>query len=405
MLSTFRQRRILAAAALIDSLGDGLFLAGSALFFTRGLGLPVTQVGLGLSIAGVIGLTLGAEIGRLADRLGPRDVFVVMMLVQTVAVASYVFVTGLLGLVLTSAVAAVCRQGAQASRGALIAQLAGEEAPALRAYLHAVINVGIAGGAALAGFAVAKDTHAAYLALMLADAATFAVAGLTALLLPRVAIIERPPGAGKGRALTDRRFMVLTLLNGVISLQFIVSGFLLPLWVVFHTEAPRWLASPLLLLNTAVVVLLQVRVSGRHKGLGRAAAAYRLAGLLLLASSLFFATATYGRSAFVAAAVLTTAMIVHSAAELLTVAGAIGLSYGLAPAHAVGEYQGVWNLGFGASLAVGPGLLTVVCLQGGPVGWAVLGTVMALIGWLIRILTLRAARVLDATRANSPVEV
>jgi hypothetical protein len=30
---------------------------------------------------------------------------------------------------------------------------------------------------------------------------------------------------------------------------------------------------------------------------------------------------------------------------------------------------------------------------------------MALIGWLIRILTLRAARVLDATRANSPVEV
>lgn len=36
----------LVASPLVNSGGDGLYNAGSALFFTRGLGLPVARVGL-----------------------------------------------------------------------------------------------------------------------------------------------------------------------------------------------------------------------------------------------------------------------------------------------------------------------------------------------------------------------
>jgi hypothetical protein len=386
-----RSRRILASVALVDSLGDGLYLAGSALFFTRGLGLPVGEVGLGLTIAGLIGLAVGAEIGRLADVSAPREVFITLMVAQTVAVASYTLVTGLLTLAIAATAAAVCRQGAQAARGAMIGQLAGQDAPALRAYLHAVINVGIAVGAALSGLAVARDTHGAYVVLMLADAVTFILAAAIAFLLPRTPRPVRPEGPNKRLALADHRFVMLTVLSGILSLQFVVSGYLLPLWVVFHTHAPRWLASPLLLLNTMIIVLFQVRVSRRFKGLARAGHAYRLAGIALAGAFVLFA-ASSGKSSILASGLLGLAMIVASIGELLTLAGAFGLSFGLAPPHAVGEYQGVWNLGFGTSVALGPGLLTLVCLQGGAPGWIGIAALMAAGGIAINALTLKAAR-------------
>ena len=371
-----RQRHTLAAAALVDSVGDGLYLAGSALFFTRGLHIPVAQVGLGLSIAGIIGLAAGAEIGRLADRFGPRDIFIVLMLVQTAAVAAYTLVTGIETLAIFATVAAVCRQGSQAARGAIVGQIAGADASTLRAYLHAVINAGIAAGAALAGLALAEDTHSAYIALMLTDAATFTAAAFIIAFLPRITPAKNGERTSKRLALTDRRFVTLTVLSGVVSLQFVISGYLLPLWVALHTHAPRWLASPLLFLNTAIVVLLQVRVSTKYKDLHRSAAAYRIAGALLAGSCVAFSVAHYSHSAAFAAAVLTTAMGIASAAELYWLAGAFATSYGLAPAHAIGEYQGVWNLGFGTSMAVGPALLTFVCLSGGTAGWLGLGATM-----------------------------
>jgi MFS transporter len=392
MTGRLRQRRILAAAALVDSLGDGLYLAGSALFFTRGLGLSVAETGIGLSVAGILGLAAGAELGRLADRLGPRDIFIALMVIQTLAVGSYVLVTDVAALIVAATVASVCRQGAQAARGGLIGQLGGQDAAGLRAYLHAVINVGIAGGAALAGLAIARDSHSAYVALMLADALTFTVAAAITMLLPRVPVTDRDPSLDKRLALADRRFMALTALSVIISLQFVVSGYLLPLWVVFHTAAPRWLASPLLLLNTAAIVLLQVRVSGRYKGLDRAAGAYRIAGVLLAVACILFGAASYGHSRPLAITLLLAAMLVASAAELYSLAGAFGVSYGLAPAYAIGEYQGVWNLGFGLSVAVGPALLTLVCLRGGAAGWAALGLTMAAAGVIIRLIAARAAK-------------
>jgi hypothetical protein len=391
MATSLAPRRILAAAALIDSLGDGLYLAGSALFFTRGLGLPVTQVGLGLSIAGIIGLLIGAEIGRLADRFGPREVFATLMLLQTLAVAGYVLVTGVVSLIAAATVAAVCRQGAQASRGAMIGQIGGDDAATLRSYLHAVINVGIAGGAALAGLALAKDTHAAYVTLMLADAATFTIAAVIALLLPATQAASRTVGKSRRLALSDRRFVELTALSGVLSLQFVISGYLLPLWVVLHTDAPRWLASPLLLLNTALIVAFQVRVSTKYKGLHRAAVAVRVAGALLALACVVFGTAHYSHSSLLAAGVLLTAMTIASVAELFFTTAAFGISFGLAPVHAVGEYQGVWNLGFGTSVALGPGLLTLVVLEGGPVGWYALGAVLLVTALVMGRVTTGAA--------------
>jgi hypothetical protein len=237
---------------------------------------------------------------------------------------------------------------------------------------------------------IAWDTHAAYTALMLADAATFAAAALLAAAIPRLPLVARPTDVGTSSALRDRRYLGLTLLNGILALQFVVSGYLLPLWVVYHTNAPRWLASPLLLVNTGLIVLLQVQVSRRFTGLVRAARAFRLGGATLGVSFVLFGLAALGGGPAWASLWLFAAIIVASVAELLTLAGAFGVSFGLAPPHAVGEYQGLWNVGSGASLAIGPGLLTVVCLRGGTPGWIGLGIAVAFVGWLTSVIVLVA---------------
>ncbi|MFD0788063.1 MFS transporter, partial [Micromonospora azadirachtae] len=48
--------RALAVQAMVYAVGSGLFHAGSAVFFTRALGLSAAQVGLGLSIAAGVSL-------------------------------------------------------------------------------------------------------------------------------------------------------------------------------------------------------------------------------------------------------------------------------------------------------------------------------------------------------------
>jgi hypothetical protein len=55
-------------AVLANTFGFGLVVTSSVLYFTRVVHLPVGRVGLGLTIAGLIGLAAGIPIGDLADR-------------------------------------------------------------------------------------------------------------------------------------------------------------------------------------------------------------------------------------------------------------------------------------------------------------------------------------------------
>ena len=192
----------LLVSTLVNTAGDGLYIAGSALFFTKGLGLPVAQVGLGLTLAGVLGLTAGIPLGRLADRRGARDILIAIQLIQAVAIASYVLVGRSLGaFVLVATICIAGMQGADAAKGALVGRLATADPVSLRALLQSVSNVGISVGTVLAGFALAAGTHLAYESLMLGDAASFLAGALLLLAVPRGRSLPRRGAAGGTRTL------------------------------------------------------------------------------------------------------------------------------------------------------------------------------------------------------------
>jgi MFS family permease len=372
-------RRRLGLATGIYNIGTGMFMTSSVLFFTEGLGLSVAEVGLWLAVAGLIGLFGGVPMGHLADRRGPRGVAALSLVVLALTMAAYLFVTSIWMFVAVTVVEMLATAASRASRGGLIRRVGGEGAAAYRSQLRAIENAGVGVGAALGGLALTLNTLAAYQVLFLVNAATFLIGAWVCARLPYYAPMPTPPGTQRLVALRDRPFIAYTVLNGVMSLQYSVIVFALPLWIAMETSAPRWMVGAVLIVNTLGVVALQVWVGSRVKTVRQGAAAMRIAGLVFLVACGGMAAAA-DLPAWAAAAVLLAAVVVHSVGEMCHAAAVFALSYELAPAHAQSEYVGLQDMGLGAAFAVAPAVLGALCLGMGQTGWLLLGGLLAAAG-------------------------
>ncbi|MBV9512918.1 MAG: MFS transporter [Mycobacteriaceae bacterium] len=372
-------RRRLGLATGIYNVGTGMFLTSSVLFFTRGLGLSVTEVGLWLAVAGLIGLLAGVPTGHLADRRGPRGIAVLSLAVLALTMVAYVFVTSIWMFVVVTTVEMLATSASRASRGGLIRRVGGEGAAAYRSQLRAIENAGVGVGAVVSGFALQLDTLAAYQTLFLLNAVTFVIGAWVCARLPHFPPMPAPPGSRRWVALRDRPFIAYTVLNGVMSLQYAVITFALPLWIATETSAPRWMVAAVLLVNTFGVVALQVWVGRKVTTIRQGAAAMRVAGFVFLVSCAGVALAA-GLPAWAAAAVLVAAVAVHSVGEMCHAAATFALSFELAPAHAQSEYVGLQDMGLGTAFAVAPAVLGALCLGLGQIGWVLLGGLLTAAG-------------------------
>lgn len=393
--------RVLSVATFVNTFGNGLYFTISVVFFTRSVGLSAYQVGLGLTIAGLLGLLAGIPFGHLADRRGARETLVALMLAEGLAAAGLVLVRSFPAFLLVASLFTVLDRAANGVRQGLIA---GAFSPADRvrgrAYLRSVTNLGLGLGALLAGVALQVDTRSAYVSLIVADALTYGVAALLLLRLPRSLPASAPPG-GMLLALRDRTFVAVTVLNAVISLHYVLLEVGLPLWILHSTSAPRWTVALVFLVNTLCCVLFQVRASRPAVDVRSSAAVVRRGSLLVAASCLLFSLSS-GRSPVVAVAVLVVAALVHVTGELLHAAGSWGLGFGLAPEHAQGQYQGLFSTGFAAAGMVGPLIITVTVIQHGTAGWMFLGLLVAGAGALLVPLVAVAERNRSAVAQPAP---
>jgi len=405
-------RRRLGLATGIYNIGTGMFMTSSVLYFTEGLELSVTEVGLWLAVAGLIGLFAGVPMGRLADRRGPRGVAALSLVVLALTMVGYVFVTSIWMFVVVTVVEMLATAASRASRGGLIRRVGGEGAAAYRSQLRAIENAGVGVGAVLGGLALTLDTLAAYQVLFLVNAATFLIGAWVCARLPHLAPMPAPPGTRRWVALRDRPFIAYTVLNGVMSLQYAVITFALPLWIATETSAPRWMVGAVLLVNTLGVVALQVWVGGKVKTVRQGAAAMRVAGFVFLVACGGVAVAA-DLPAWAAAAVLLAAVAVHSVGEMCHAAAVFALSFELAPAHAQSEYVGLQDMGLGAAFAVAPAVLGALCLGVGQAGWLLLGGLLTAAGlatvpvvrWAVRSRPVPSAEPSTVEVTTAPIAV
>ncbi|MGW2546608.1 MFS transporter, partial [Kitasatospora sp. NPDC001574] len=327
--------------------------------------------------------------------------------VQALATAAFVLVDAFWPFVLAVCTATGAKAAGLAARSPLIRHHGGDRPQEFRAYLRAVTNVGISLGALLAGWTVQVGTVTAYRLLVLGNAVAFAASAAILLFLPPVA----PPPAVRGPrwiALRDRPYLLLTVLDGVMAVQFKVLTVAIPLWLVANTAAPHWMVSGTMLANTVLVVVLQVRASRSVDSPEAGGRAYRRAGAAFLVSCSLVSLSA-GAPVPAAVALLLTAVAVHTVGELWHSAGGFEVSFALAPQHATGQYLGVFGLGAGLAEALGPGLLIALCITWGRPGWYAVGALFVLAGlaappavsWARR--EQRASDARAATAVPSPV--
>ncbi|MEV6526744.1 MFS transporter [Longispora sp. NPDC051575] len=367
--------RTLALAQLTNSLGDGAFYVCSALYFARVVGLSPTQIGFGLTLGWAVGAVAGVPLGHLADRRGPRGTAILLAVATAVAVSAFLVVRSFPLFVLAACVYACCQCGLTAARQALLAGLVDPaQRTRVRAALQSTVNAGLAVGAALGGIALYLDTPRAYLTVFAVDAVSFLLA---ALVLRRLPAVDAVPAGASGEprlaVLRDRPYALITLLNTVLLLYMPLFSLVIPLWIVQRTEAPRWLVSALLVVNTVSVVLFQVRVARRVTDLRSAARLIRWAGAVMLVSCAVFALSGDGRGKWTSAAILLVAAGLQVVGEMMQASGAWEISFGLAPDGKQGQYQGFFGTGTAVARMLGPLLLTTLVIGWGAPGWLVLG--------------------------------
>lgn len=380
--------RRLGVLTLIQSLGLGVFLTSSAVFFTRTVGIPAQRVGLALSVAGLCGLACTVPIGRLADRLGAARVLTANFLLAAVGFTTYCLVDGFAAFLAVACALAVLETSAGALQASLTDALVGEaERVRVSAQMRSLFNLGFLGGAALAGAAIAAGTSTALYATVLANAALqlVSVAVLLGMRLPAstgpraTAAAGAPGGVLRSAALRDVRYVAVALVCGALELYHPLLTVGLPLWIVTGTDAPALLVSGLLILDTVLVLLFQVRISRGARTPAGAARMLRWAGWALGASCLVFA-ASGGHGALLDSAALLGGALVLVLGELYQASASWGLSFGLAPAGRQGEYQAVFSLGRGLQQFAGPWLMTSLVVGAAATGWLVLAALFALLG-------------------------
>ncbi|MFF2454971.1 MFS transporter [Isoptericola sp. NPDC058082] len=404
--------RALTVSTMAFAASTGIFYTVSVLYFTRVVGLPATTVGLGLGIAGGAGVLGSYLAGRWSDRRGAHRVQVWGLLAQALALAAYSFTSDAVSFTAVAVVVSAGRGVQSTARQALLARwFTGPERVDVRARLRVVTNVLIGLGTLAAAVALLVDTASAYRTAMVATAVLLLGAVVPLVRLPRrvpelaarmiadAPVADTPDAAAAAdpvhraapgmHPLRDRTYVAGVVLNAVVAMQFGVMTVGVPLWVA-TTDAPTAVVSALLVVNTALVALLQVRASRGTHEVRAAGRAVRRGTLLLAGACVLYAAAGHG-SLVAATALLLLAAVAHSLGEVLSEAGGWGMAFELADPRRAGAYQGLSQTGYALAGMAAPVVVTALPIRFGTPGWLALGAIFVAAGAGAALVASRAA--------------
>ncbi len=376
--------RKLTFANFINTFGNGMFHTVGIIYFSFTVGLGAHSVALAFTIGAAVSLAVSVPAGHLADKWSPKYVGIASFVLQGIVLGLQVFTKTWSVFVILLCLEYFVERFGQNARMSYIAQIGeGQKRVEARAYMRAVTNLGIGSGTLIAGIALAINTPTAYKTMIALDALTFLFAALAYTRVPNVAPTLAQHEKFDWSVLKDHRYIIATALNGGLNLHFLVQNVAIPVWVVQETNAPRWMISGIMLMNTIAIVLFQVRSSKKATDLKAAIQLFQQASFYVALASLIYAMA-HGVNALLASLIMLVGMAVHVAGELTGSNSAWMIAMDLADQRRQGVYQGIWAMGFGLTDMVGPSLLVALVIGIGQFGWVILAIWFVLIGQAMR---------------------
>ncbi|WP_405683789.1 MFS transporter [Streptomyces sp. NBC_00057] len=371
--------RLITVITMVLTLGQGLWMAINAVYAVEMLHLTPTQLGISVSTAAALVLMCSTPLGHLADRAGPREVQMWSYVVATPLTVALVFVDSFVSYLVVTAVQAVAYRAGRSARKAMIAALIpAADRVRLLAYVRAASNASVSIGAGMAGLVLAVGTRPAYQGAVLFTAACFLVTGLLTLKEQHVPPVPAKPGFAFS-VLRDRPFLLFTALDGLLTTHALLLDVVMPLWVLHHTGAPRWMSAVILILNTVLVVALQTRVArGADAPAAAAKASLQGAGFVTGACAVFALSS--GTGTLTTCLLLLVGAVIHALGEIRQSAGSWGVAFSLASDDAQGQYQGTHAMGIDLGRMIAPAIFVWLVLEHGATGWIVLAAAFALLG-------------------------
>ncbi|MFF0288775.1 MFS transporter [Streptomyces sp. NPDC005262] len=245
----------LVAAIVIDSIGTGVFIPVSMLYFLATTSLTLVQVGAALTTAGLLSLPAGPLIGGLVDRYGAKPVLQAANLAQALGFAGYLVVGQTWQIVICAWLNSAGRAVFFGCYGVTVTALA---APGQRerwfGLLGSVRNLGYALGGLLSAVAVSVGTHGVYAAIVAINAMSY----VTAFALMRAVPNARPQAGhdaagGWRRVLLDRRHLSLVGHQLCFAISLFALNIAIPVYTVDVLGLPGWTAGAVFTLNTLMV--------------------------------------------------------------------------------------------------------------------------------------------------------
>ncbi|MCA1719626.1 MAG: MFS transporter [Actinobacteria bacterium] len=365
--------------SILFAVGQGAFTTGSAVFFTRIVGLSAAQVGLGLTIAGVVTFVFAVPLGRLADRVGPQRMWALGALGEGALYLAWPAVSGFGAFLAMMVALELVGVAGGAGRGAYTLDVfSREERVRSLAFMRSALNIGFTLGALIGGLALATDSEAVIRAVPVLTAAVLA---LNSVLIRRLPPARHREGSAPTQlitpgALRNRGFLLLNVCDGVLNTNQVLLNVVIPLWLVQETDAPRVLLAWLFGTNTVMAVLLQVAASrGAETVPGALRAARISASFFVLSCLLVLLTSdTIGWKTIV---IVWVGHITVTGAELFQAASHWGLVAELSDPDRRGEYQGAAQLGGTLGQVWAPAAYTYLAIEWGTTGWLLIAAVVA----------------------------
>nr|WP_052478107.1 MFS transporter [Kibdelosporangium sp. MJ126-NF4]CEL16176.1 Membrane transport protein [Kibdelosporangium sp. MJ126-NF4]CTQ94101.1 Membrane transport protein [Kibdelosporangium sp. MJ126-NF4] len=358
-----------AVASIIDSTASGVWPPFALLFLVNAQHMSQVQAGLSVTVGSLIGVTVGPAVGMLLDRIGPAKLVFASNVVRLAGFAYYPQTDTIAEAIAVAAVLSVGDRLFWTSNAPFAKAVSTGERDVERLLGRQSIGrfAGFGLGSALIGIMPDVADPTIYNVVNYSTAALLGLAGVIILGIPTP--VEASTKAGWPIVLRDRRYVAICATQVLFCLASVGKFAVLPLVVVNVLHQPPWAVTAAMVTGMVVYVVAQEPVLRLAERFSRRIGMVVAAGL--------FAASFATLAVFPTVAVIVVTSAVMSVAECLFSPLSTAAAADAAPKQAQGRASALFQLSWGLSTAIGPGLLTGLLTLGTAPLWLTLAVISA----------------------------